>query len=156
MSRTGKPSQHSELIVHLTRAIDQEQFETIKTAVKTKEYGGFLAGELEKLSSIQKLLEKMEHKGVFRVTSHPKKIVDYRKLKKVIRICENIDAVFEIESAERKLAGEGRLQKLQHWYQGVIPKQTIEKKHISLGLNNEKLTRVGFEPATSGLICWHS
>ncbi|XP_071802051.1 caspase-3-like [Asterias amurensis] len=107
MSRTGKPKAHSALLVHLTRAIDGVVFNRMKTTVKTKEYGGFLAGELEKLDTPQKLLDKMEHKGVFKVKTHPSKTVDYRNLKMVFEQCEFNEILSDIESAEAELAKEG-------------------------------------------------
>ena len=109
MSRTGKPKAHSALLVYLTKAIDRDLFNQMKNTVKTKEYGGFLAGELEKLDTPQKLLDKMEHKGVFKVKTHPSHTVDYRNLKKVL--VENVEILTKIESTEAELEKEGRLQK---------------------------------------------
>ena len=93
MAGRGTTQQHTTLLNELCKSCTSEILTELKTHVKAKEFGGLRAGELEKLTTLRDLLEKLEKKRVF-------KQGNYLKLKDLFDKAEFTDGIEIIEEIE--------------------------------------------------------
>ena len=95
MAGRGTTQQHTTLLNDLCKSCTSDTLMELKTHVKAKEFGGLRAGELEKLTTVRDLLEKLEKKRVFKQGM-------YGKLKELFDKAEFTDGIEIIEETENE------------------------------------------------------
>lgn len=96
----GQSAIHSTLLQDLANNLTEENFQKLKNHCKNEDYGRLGVGQLEKINSPSELFERLQQKAVI-------KEGNYIKLKNLLKLCENVDAIDLVEKAERELAQAG-------------------------------------------------
>lgn len=96
MSVRGQSEIHIKLMQDLCNNLVVDDFNKLKDHCKAKEYGGFGAGQLEKIGSLSDLFSKLQQKRIF-------KEGDYNKLKKLLLRIDNEESVEIVKEAEGAL-----------------------------------------------------
>ncbi|XP_071820286.1 uncharacterized protein [Apostichopus japonicus] len=96
MSVRGQSEIHIKLMQDLCNNLVVDDFNKLKDHCKAKEYGGFGAGQLEKILSLSDLFSKLQQKRIF-------KEGDYNKLKKLLLRIDNEESVEIVKEAEGAL-----------------------------------------------------
>lgn len=94
MAFRGTSTLHVRLMLSLANELGSADLEALKGLCKSEQYGGFGAGQLQKITTISELLNKLQAKRIF-------KEGDYTKLKELLVMIDNEEAKQNVEEAEK-------------------------------------------------------
>lgn len=97
----GQSEIHSTLLQDLANNLTDENFQKLKSHCKAEEYGRLGFGQLEKIKTPSELFERLQQKAVI-------KEGNYAKLKNLLKLCENEDAIDLVKRAETDLTQAGK------------------------------------------------